>query len=55
MSGKLDLPVLDDVIRRVVKVAEPERVIMFKRVEEPEYLEAVESTKAVVRWAEGQL
>ena len=38
MNGMLDLPVLDDVVRRIVKVAQPERIILFKPVEEPEYL-----------------
>ena len=29
MSGRLDPRVLDDVIRRIVKVAQPERIILF--------------------------
>lgn len=29
MSGALDLPVLDDIIRRIVKVAQPEKIILF--------------------------
>jgi len=55
MEGeRLERSTLEDIVRRVVEAAEPERIIpnLGNPVSEAEYREAVGIADAVVRWAE---
>ena len=49
----LDQGTLDDIVRRIVEVAQPEKIILFgsaRPVAERDHEEAVAIADAVVRW-----